>query len=189
MHIESRSSSACVLEGIETRRLQSVPLVLDTEKHNLPLLFFPIKTPHSAPHTSHTNINSTDQSTPSERNTTTIAMASLKVVCALFMCMVVAAPLITEAALTCPQIQAGLAPCLGYLQRGGVPAGGCCPGIKRLVGSATTTADRQNACKCLKTVAGAVKGINTGYAAALPSLCGVKIPYRISASTNCNSVK
>ncbi|PQP98493.1 non-specific lipid-transfer protein [Prunus yedoensis var. nudiflora] len=83
----------------------------------------------------------------------------------------------------------GACPMPGIPPAGRCPAGGCCPGIKRLVGSATTTADRQNACKCLKTVAGAVKGINPGYAAALPSLCGVKIPYKISTSTNCNSVK
>ncbi|XP_009372009.2 non-specific lipid-transfer protein 1 [Pyrus x bretschneideri] len=116
-------------------------------------------------------------------------MASPKVVCVFLMWIVLAAPLITGAALTCGQIKGGLAPCLAYLQNGGSPTPGCCRGIKGLVSSATTTADRQNACKCLKTVAAQIKTIKQANAAKLPSLCGVNIPYKISTSTNCAGVK
>ncbi|KAK3405011.1 hypothetical protein EUGRSUZ_K01283 [Eucalyptus grandis] len=45
------------------------------------------------------------------------------------------------------------------------------------------------ACKCLKSASGSISGINFGVVAAIPGKCGVNIPYKISPSTNCNSVK
>nr|1T12_A Chain A, NONSPECIFIC LIPID-TRANSFER PROTEIN 1 [Nicotiana tabacum] len=91
-------------------------------------------------------------------------------------------------AITCGQVTSNLAPCLAYLRNTG-PLGRCCGGVKALVNSARTTEDRQIACTCLKSAAGAISGINLGKAAGLPSTCGVNIPYKISPSTDCSKVQ
>nr|AEM45798.1 non-specific lipid transfer protein [Solanum torvum] len=109
-----------------------------------------------------------------------------KIACFVVLCMLVVAP--HAEAITCGQIQSSLASCLPYLTSGG-PLGGCCGGVRRLVGAAKTPADRKTACGCLKSAAGAIKGINLGKAAALPSTCGVSIPYKISPSTDCSKVQ
>ncbi|KAK4742545.1 hypothetical protein SAY87_000546 [Trapa incisa] len=110
--------------------------------------------------------------------------------CLLVVYMVVAYPKAVTA-ITCGQVAGKLAPCLQYAKgtgAGPVPSP-CCSGIKTLATSAQTTLDRQTACKCLKSFSGSVSGINYGLVASLPSKCGVSIPYKISPSTNCNSVK
>ncbi|XP_044503745.1 non-specific lipid-transfer protein 1-like [Mangifera indica] len=116
-------------------------------------------------------------------NTLALRLAGLVV-----LCMVVGAP-IAQAAITCGQVTSNLGPCINYLKSGGVPAAACCNGIKSLQNSAKTTADRQTACKCLKTAASSISGINYSLAAGLPGKCGVSIPYKISPSTDCNTVK
>ncbi|XP_059296719.1 non-specific lipid-transfer protein 2-like [Lycium ferocissimum] len=109
-----------------------------------------------------------------------------KIACVMVLCMVVVAPY--AEALTCGQVQSGLAPCLPYLQGRG-PLGGCCGGVKGLLGAAKTPADRKTACTCLKSAANSIKGIDAGKAAGLPGACGVNIPYKISPSTDCSKVQ
>ncbi|KAF5471441.1 hypothetical protein F2P56_008231, partial [Juglans regia] len=97
---------------------------------------------------------------------------------------------VVAAPLSCSQIQGSLIPCLSYLRTGGQPSQPCCTAVTNLNKAASTTPDRQNACRCLKSAAGALLGgLNPKYAAGLPSLCKVNIPYEISISTNCDSVK
>ncbi|KAK4377454.1 hypothetical protein RND71_003750 [Anisodus tanguticus] len=98
-------------------------------------------------------------------------------------CFVVVAP--HAEALTCGQVQSGLAPCLPYLQGRG-PLGGCCGGVKGLLGTAKTPADRKTAYTCLKSAANAIRGIDMGKAAGVPGACGVNIPYMICPSTDCS---
>ncbi|CAL1378443.1 unnamed protein product [Linum trigynum] len=121
-----------------------------------------------------------------------MAGAAAKVVSMVLVCALVAAPYMASVdAITCGQVASNLAPCLGYLKGPGpapVPAG-CCNGVKALNAAAQTTPDRQAACECLKSTAGSVGGINPGKAAGLPGACGVNIPYKISTSTNCKSIK
>ncbi|CAK8575196.1 unnamed protein product [Lathyrus sativus] len=88
-------------------------------------------------------------------------------------------------AVPCGRISNNLVPCLSYVQNGGYVSPRCCYGIRGLVKAARTTADRRATCACLKSAAVSLKRINVGYAAALPGKCGVNIPYKISASTNC----
>ncbi|KAK8619359.1 hypothetical protein V6N13_133321 [Hibiscus sabdariffa] len=113
---------------------------------------------------------------------------SLKLACVVVLCLVVGAPL-AQGAITCGQVASSVAPCIGYLRGSGgrVPAG-CCSGIKSLNAAAKTTPDRQEACKCLKSAAGSISGINYGLAGSLPGQCGVSIPYKISPSTDCSRV-
>lgn len=103
----------------------------------------------------------------------------------LIACMVIHAP-IAQSAITCGQVTSSLAPCVNYLKSGGPVPPACCNGVKSLAGAATTTPDRQAACKCLKSAAGSMPGINPSLASGLPSKCGVSIPYQISPSVNCD---
>ncbi|KAI3408971.1 Non-specific lipid-transfer protein [Psidium guajava] len=115
--------------------------------------------------------------------------AVLKLACVLLACMVAAAP-VARAAVTCGQVTGALSPCIPYARgsSGPVPAS-CCNGIRSLNSAAQTTPDRQTACKCLKSASGSISGLNYGVVAGLPGKCGVNIPYKISPSTNCDSVK
>ncbi|KAG5582189.1 hypothetical protein H5410_052816 [Solanum commersonii] len=109
-----------------------------------------------------------------------------KIACFVLLCMVVVAP--HAEALTCGQVTSSLAPCFPYLMNRG-PLGGCCGGVKNLLGQAQTTADRQTACTCLKSAARSFTGLDLGKAASLPSACSVNIPYKISPSTDCSKVQ
>ncbi|KAA3485483.1 non-specific lipid-transfer protein 1-like [Gossypium australe] len=114
-------------------------------------------------------------------------MAALKLVCALVLCMLVVEPIATTA-ITCGDVTSKVAGCLSYLQNGGNVPKACCDGIRSLNNMAKTTPDRQTVCGCLQTAAKAVK-IKGNLAETLPAKCSVKIPYKISTSTNCKNVK
>ncbi|KFK34405.1 non-specific lipid transfer protein [Arabis alpina] len=102
-------------------------------------------------------------------------------------CMLVAAPMASEAAISCAAVTSNLRQCIGYLFGGGVIPPACCYGVKRLNNMARTTRDRQQTCRCIQQTARALASkINPGRAARLPGACGVKISYPISATTNCN---
>nr|P81651.2 RecName: Full=Non-specific lipid-transfer protein 1; Short=LTP 1; AltName: Full=Major allergen Pru ar 3; AltName: Allergen=Pur ar 3 [Prunus armeniaca] len=91
--------------------------------------------------------------------------------------------------ITCGQVSSSLAPCIGYVRGGGAVPPACCNGIRNVNNLARTTPDRRTACNCLKQLSGSISGVNPNNAAALPGKCGVNIPYKISASTNCATVK
>ncbi|CAI0423839.1 unnamed protein product [Linum tenue] len=118
-----------------------------------------------------------------------MAGAAAKMVSMVLVCALVAAPYMASVdAITCGQVTSSLAPCLGYLTKGGTVPPACCNGVKSLNGAAQTTPDRQAACECLKSAAGSVS-FDPKNAAGLPAACGVNIPYKFSTSTNCKSVK
>ncbi|CAK7343584.1 unnamed protein product [Dovyalis caffra] len=88
-------------------------------------------------------------------------------------------------ALSCDVVAGDLAQCIGYLKKGGPVPPACCKGVAALKNAAKTTQDRRDACNCLKKTAAQVGGVNPGFAASLPGICKVNIPYKISTSTNC----
>lgn len=114
-------------------------------------------------------------------------MAAIKIATAATLLVFFVAAATSEAAVTCSTVATSMNPCIAYLKgKGGPVPAPCCSGIKSLNSAASTTPDRQTACKCLKSAATSIKGINYGLAAGLPSSCGVSIPYKISPSTDCN---
>ncbi|KAK9290876.1 hypothetical protein L1049_009054 [Liquidambar formosana] len=115
----------------------------------------------------------------------------LKLSCIVLICMVVGASPHAEAAITCGAVVNSLTPCIPYVTTGGAVPANCCSGIKSLYGAAQTTADRQSVCRCLKSAASGISytSYNLALAAGLPAKCGINIPYKISPSTDCNSVK
>ncbi|KAK4396026.1 Non-specific lipid-transfer protein 3 [Sesamum angolense] len=112
-------------------------------------------------------------------------------VLAVTMVVVALSPPPADAAISCSTVANDLYPCINYVMYGGAgaPPATCCSGIKTLYNQATTTADRQAVCGCLKSVAGKANPTIIGTAAALPGKCGVSIPYEISPSTDCSKYK
>ncbi|WVZ54815.1 hypothetical protein U9M48_005560 [Paspalum notatum var. saurae] len=112
----------------------------------------------------------------------TIAVAALVL-------LVVAAPSPASAAISCGQVGSALAPCIPYgTGRSSALPSSCCTGVKSLNSAASTSADRQQACRCLKNLAGTVKSVNMGLVAGIPGKCGVSVPFPISMSTDCNKL-
>ncbi|XP_055819344.1 non-specific lipid-transfer protein 1-like [Solanum dulcamara] len=108
------------------------------------------------------------------------------------LCMVIISPH-AEAAISCNTVYSKLMPCLSYLMGGsnkeGAPAG-CCSGIQSLYTAASTTAERQGVCSCLKSGAASLgSSIDTNKAATLLSKCGVTVPYKISPNIDCSKIQ
>ncbi|KAL2326684.1 hypothetical protein Fmac_025742 [Flemingia macrophylla] len=62
----------------------------------------------------------------------------------------------------------------------------CCYGVNTLNNETSNTPDRQEACRCLKTVIQNLPGLNLTTIAALPSNCGVNLPFKITPSIDCS---
>ncbi|XP_039045837.1 non-specific lipid-transfer protein-like isoform X2 [Hibiscus syriacus] len=119
------------------------------------------------------------------------SLMSLKLACVVVLCLAVLGAPLAQGAINCGEVTSKLAPCIPYLKGpgGGAVPPACCSGIKTLNGEAQTAPDRQAACNCLKSAAATITGINLNLASGLPGKCGVSIPYQISPSTDCKSVK
>jgi hypothetical protein len=114
-------------------------------------------------------------------------MANAKLICALLLCILVTAPMLNiEASIPCHTVKVDLATCLGYFRKGGSVPNSCCKGVQNVNNAARTTKDRRDTCNCLKTTAKQYHIVNFRFAADLPRICRVKIPYRISASIDCS---
>ncbi|CAH2056657.1 unnamed protein product [Thlaspi arvense] len=113
-------------------------------------------------------------------------MAAVKIAC-LALCIILVAAPASEAAIGCGQVVGSLSQCLNYL-RGGATAvpPACCSGVRSLNSMATTRADRQVVCNCLKSAASSVPASGLSKAAGIPGKCGVSIPYKISPSIDCS---
>lgn len=95
---------------------------------------------------------------------------------------------LAEAEIPCGRVQITVAPCIGYLRGpgGGVPAP-CCNGVKSINNQAKTTPDRQGVCRCLKSTVLSLAGLNLATLSALPSKCGINLPYKITPTIDCNT--
>nr|ADD13588.1 non-specific lipid transfer protein 1 [Dactylis glomerata] len=116
------------------------------------------------------------------------ARTASTVVLALVLAAAVVAP--ASAAMSCSAVYSTLMPCLQYVREGGTPARGCCNGIKDLLSQANNTPDRRTICGCLKNVAnGAADSTLIDRASPLPSKCNVNLPYKISPTVNCATIR
>jgi hypothetical protein len=136
--------------------------------------------------------NQAISSSPPELTTTTIAslieMARSAVAQVVLVAVVAAMLLVaTDAAISCGQVSSALSPCMSYARGNGAnPPAACCSGVRSLASAARSTADKQAACKCIKSAA---SGLNAGKAAGIPSKCGVSVPYAISSSVDCSKIR
>ena len=118
-----------------------------------------------------------------------MARSQVALIAAVALVVMLAAAPRAAVALNCGQVDTLVKPCLPFARGGPGPSAECCAGVKNLHNQARSTADRQTACNCLKTVAAGIAGLNLGNAAAIPSRCGVSIPYTISPSIDCSRVR
>lgn len=97
-------------------------------------------------------------------------------------------PAMVEGAINCGTVQSLLTSCVKYVKTSIKPAraSSCCNGVKGVVNLTKSRADRQQACACVTRLARSVRKINYRSVASLPGSCGVRIPFTISSSTNCN---
>ena len=110
----------------------------------------------------------------------------VKVVCLALMCLVSGTTVLTNATLTCEEVNNSLIPCIPYIS-GGVdsPPQPCCDGIKNLISEATSKEDRQAVCECIKAGLKNLPGYLLGKVQSLPKKCGVSLPFEISPSIDC----
>ncbi|KAK6120672.1 hypothetical protein DH2020_045593 [Rehmannia glutinosa] len=66
------------------------------------------------------------------------------------------------------------------------PSGGCCNEVSHLVGLASTTNDRQQACNCLKALAPQYPGVADSNLLSIPQKCGVSLHFSLSRDTDCS---
>ncbi|KAJ1273805.1 hypothetical protein BS78_05G012800 [Paspalum vaginatum] len=95
-----------------------------------------------------------------------------------------------SAAVSCGEVTNALMPCLGYAMGSApAPSAQCCTGVRSLNSRASSTADRQAACACLKNLAGRLSGgSGMGNAASIPSKCGVNVGMAISPNVDCSKI-
>ena len=92
------------------------------------------------------------------------------------------------AAITCSDVIKDLRPCINYLRSGsGAPPSPCCDGASSLASAATTTADKQTACNCLKSAAKSIS-LKPELAKALPGNCGITLPFQVDPNVDCSKV-
>ncbi|KAK6936519.1 Bifunctional inhibitor/plant lipid transfer protein/seed storage helical domain [Dillenia turbinata] len=98
------------------------------------------------------------------------------------------APTSSDAALACSDVIKYVKPCVNYLVKGsGLPPADCCSGASNLATAVANSADKKTACDCLKSAA---KKMNPqeALAKALPSNCGITLPFTISADIDCTKI-
>ncbi|GJN13962.1 hypothetical protein PR202_gb00726 [Eleusine coracana subsp. coracana] len=93
-----------------------------------------------------------------------------------------------SAAISCGDVTSSIAPCMGYAMGSSPsPSAQCCSGVKSLNGRASSKADRQTACRCLKNMAGRLRGVSMGNAASIPGKCGVSVSMPINPNVDCST--
>ncbi|XP_031498541.1 non-specific lipid-transfer protein-like isoform X3 [Nymphaea colorata] len=105
--------------------------------------------------------------------------------------MVLASTPTATAAVSCNTVNSKLMPCLGYVTGSGIgaPSATCCSGMRTLYASLKVAADRQAACRCIKTLTSRFANIiKLNVIKTLPNKCGINLPYTISPSINCDKL-
>ncbi|KAK4797364.1 hypothetical protein SAY86_029690 [Trapa natans] len=122
-----------------------------------------------------------------------IPVAAPKLACLSIVLVIVAtaAPMAVKASISCNTVVNDLVPCLNYVIYGGQVPTACCTGVQAVYNAARTTQDRQGVCSCLKSLINGypISNAAANNAAALPSRCGINLPYKISPYADCRSVR
>ncbi|CAO2205667.1 unnamed protein product [Urochloa humidicola] len=104
-----------------------------------------------------------------------------------FLVMVMAARP-AEGAVTCAEVDANLLPCVGYVTgKEAAPPGECCAGVKRIRALPSGTAERRQACECVKQAAARFPGLNADAIRTLPTQCGAPLPFPLSLNFDCTT--
>ncbi|CAO2186835.1 unnamed protein product [Urochloa humidicola] len=94
-----------------------------------------------------------------------------------------------EGAVTCAAVDANLLPCVGYVTgKEAAPPGECCAGVKRIRAMPSNTAERRQACECVKQAAARFPGLNADAIASLPTQCGAPLPFPLTLNFDCTTI-
>lgn len=97
------------------------------------------------------------------------------------------APRYSESEISCSVVLSDLQPCVSYLTSGsGKPPATCCEGVQKLDAATTTSADKKEACECIKSVASTVT-VKPELAKALASNCNASLPVDASSTVDCKT--
>ncbi|AES79828.2 Lipid transfer protein [Medicago truncatula] len=115
------------------------------------------------------------------------SMLVIKVTCLAMICLVLCIPL-ANASLTCDEVKQNLTPCLPYVTNPHTlsPPDQCCNGVKTVNDNAQIKPDRQDVCRCLKSLLTGVPGLNGTVASTLPSDCGINFRCPIGPDMDCD---
>ena len=116
-------------------------------------------------------------------------MARLALVATVAVLALLAASKTASAAVSCSDVTSSVAPCLSYaMGTASSPSAACCNGVRSLNSRASSKADRQAACACLKSMTGRLggSGASMGNAASIPGKCGVTVGVPISPNVDCS---
>ncbi|XP_057971285.1 non-specific lipid-transfer protein 3-like [Malania oleifera] len=120
------------------------------------------------------------------------ASRNLSAVVVVLACAVaVAVTQVAEAAVSCDDVRNEIAPCFPAVVVGGgtVPLPMCCDGVKAVKDAAKSAEDRQDACRCIKSVADGIPYINYTLTAELPRKCRVQKFFMVfSNTTDCSKI-
>jgi hypothetical protein len=93
-----------------------------------------------------------------------------------------------EGAVTCPEMDANLLPCVGYVTgKEAAPTADCCAGVKRIRALPSGAAERRQACECVKQAAAKFPGLNADAIQNLPARCGSPLPFPLSLNFDCTT--
>ncbi|PAN33488.1 hypothetical protein PAHAL_6G024900 [Panicum hallii] len=115
--------------------------------------------------------------------------AAAVVVLAAAMAFMVLAARPAEGAVTCPEVDANLVPCVGYVTgKEAAPPAECCAGVRRIRALPSGTAERRQACECVKQAAARFPGLNADAIRVLPAQCGSPLPFPLTLNFDCTTI-
>ena len=114
--------------------------------------------------------------------------AAAAAVVALAALLVLAAARPAEGAVTCAEVDLNLRPCVGYVTgKEAAPPAECCAGVRRIRALPSGTAERRQACECVKQAEARFPGLNADAIRVLPAQCGSPLPFPLTLNFDCTT--
>ncbi|CAD6246559.1 unnamed protein product [Miscanthus lutarioriparius] len=115
--------------------------------------------------------------------------AATTVAVVLVVLLAAAASSVARADVSCADVDENLRPCVGYVTgKEAAPAAQCCAGVKRIRTMPSGTADRRQACECVKQAAAKYQPLNADAIRDLPAQCGAPLPFPLTLNFDCTTI-
>nr|AAL73541.1 putative lipid transfer protein [Sorghum bicolor] len=109
---------------------------------------------------------------------------------ALVVLVAAASSSVARADVSCADVDANLRACVGYVTgKEAAPGGECCAGVRRIRGMPSGTAERRQACECVKQAAAGYQPLNADAIRDLPKQCGAPLPFPLTLNFDCTTRK
>ncbi|EES14498.1 hypothetical protein BDA96_07G031400 [Sorghum bicolor] len=108
---------------------------------------------------------------------------------ALVVLVAAASSSVARADVSCADVDANLRACVGYVTgKEAAPGGECCAGVRRIRGMPSGTAERRQACECVKQAAAGYQPLNADAIRDLPKQCGAPLPFPLTLNFDCTTI-